>query len=121
MRHVVESGLVSTGVLAGLADPRLAKALTAIHEAPKKQWKLEDLADIAGMSRTRFAEHFRTLIGQTPIEYLTAWRMTIARQLLRKGKPVKTVAVQVGYDSAAAFSRVFSRVTGQPPREFDAG
>jgi AraC-like DNA-binding protein len=121
VRHVVESGLVSTGVLAGLADPRLVKALTAIHEAPKKQWKLEDLADIAGMSRTRFAEHFRTLIGQTPIEYLTAWRMTIARQLLRKGKPVKTVAAQVGYDSAAAFSRVFSRVTGQPPREFDAG
>jgi methylphosphotriester-DNA--protein-cysteine methyltransferase len=62
---------------------------------------------------------FRTLIGQTPIEYLTAW--TIARQLLRKGKPVKTVAAQVGYDSAAAYSRVFSRVTGQPPREFNAG
>ena len=52
---------VVTGVLAGLADPRLAKALTAMHEAPKKSWTLEDLAGIAGMSRTRFAEHFRTL------------------------------------------------------------
>lgn len=119
VRHVVESGAVSTGVLAGLADPRLVKALTAMHEAPKKSWRLEDLADIAGMSRTRFAEHFRKLVGQTPFEYLTVWRMTIARQLLGKGKSVKGVAAQVGYDSAAAFSRVFSRVTGHPPREFD--
>jgi len=116
VRHLVESGAVSSGVLAGLADPRLAKALTAIHEAPKKPWTLADLADIAGMSRTRFAEHFRKLVGRTPIEYLTAWRMTIARQLLRRGKPVKSVAAQVGYNSPAAFSRVFSRVTGQAPR-----
>jgi AraC-like DNA-binding protein len=120
VRHVVESGAVSTGVLAGLADPRLVKALTEMHEAPKRAWKLEGLADIAGMSRTRFAEHFRNVVGRTPIEHLTAWRMTIARELLAAGKPVKTVAAQVGYDSAAAFSRVFSRVTGYPPREFDA-
>jgi AraC-like DNA-binding protein len=116
VRHVVESGTVSTGVLAGLADPRLLKALTAMHEEPKRPWTLANLADVAGMSRTRFAEHFRTLVGQTPIEYLTIWRMTIARQLLGKGKPVKSVAAQVGYESAAAFSRVYSRVTGYPPR-----
>ncbi len=116
VRHVVESGRVPTGVLAGLADPRLAKALTAIHEAPKKSWTLDNLAGIAGMSRTRFAEHFRTRIGQTPMDYLTVWRMTIACQLLARGKPVKSVALQVGYQSAAAFSRVFSRVTGQAPR-----
>lgn len=115
VRHVVESGTVATGVLAGLADPRLAKALTAMHEAPNKSWTLDDLAGIAGMSRTRFAEHFRTRIGQTPIDYLTVWRMTIAGQLLARGKPVKSVALQVGYQSAAAFSRVFSRVTGQAP------
>ena len=116
VRHVVESGRVASGVLAGLADPRLARALTAIHGAPKKPWTLDDLADLAGMSRTRFAKHFRTRIGQTPMEYLTVWRMTIARQLLARGKPVKSVAEQVGYQSAAAFSRVFSRVTGQSPR-----
>jgi AraC-like DNA-binding protein len=116
VRHVVESGRVATGVLAGLADPRLAKALTAMHEAPKKSWTLDDLAGVAGMSRTRFAEHFRTRIGQTPIDYLTVWRMTIAGQLLARGKPVKSVALQVGYHSAAAFSRVFSRVTGGAPR-----
>jgi transcriptional regulator GlxA family with amidase domain len=120
VRHVVASGAVSTGVLAGLADPRLAKALTAMHEAPKKPWKLEDLAQIAGMSRTRFAEHFRKLVGRTPIDYLTLWRMTVARRLLGKGRAVKSVAAQIGYDNAAAFSRAFSRVTGQPPRERDA-
>jgi transcriptional regulator GlxA family with amidase domain len=87
-----------------------------MHETPKKSWTLDDLADIAGMSRTRFAAHFRTRIGQTPIEYLTVWRMTVAGQLLASGKPVKSVAQQVGYQSAAAFSRVFSRVTGQAPR-----
>lgn len=116
VRHVVESGRVTTGVLAGLADPRLAKALTAMHEAPEKPWTLDDLAGTAGMSRTRFAEHFRARVGQTPVGYLTVWRMTIACQLLAKGKPVKSVARQVGYRSAAAFSRVFSRVTGQVPR-----
>lgn len=116
VRHVVESGRVATGVLAGLADPRLAKALTAMHEAPTKSWTLDDLAGIAGMSRTRFAEHFWTRIGQTPIDYLTVWRMTVACQLLARGKPVKSVALQVGYQSAAAFSRVFTRVTGQAPR-----
>jgi transcriptional regulator GlxA family with amidase domain len=116
VRNVVESGTVATGVLAGLADPRLAKALTAMHEAPKKSWTLDDLACIAGMSRTRFAEQFRTRIGQTPIDYLTVWRTTVACQLLARGKPVKGVAREVGYQSAAAFSRVFSRVTGQEPR-----
>ncbi|WP_315783128.1 MULTISPECIES: AraC family transcriptional regulator [unclassified Bradyrhizobium] len=117
VRDVVASGAVESGVLAGLADPRLAKALTAIHESPARPWTLDDLADLAGMSRTRFADLFRTRIGRTPIDYLTAWRMTLARQLLAKGKPVKSVAAQVGYDSAAAFSRVFSRVSGRPPRE----
>lgn len=117
VRHVVYSGGVATGVLAGLADPRLAKALTAMHEAPGKPWTLDDLAGIAGMSRTRFAEHFRTWVGRTPIGYLTVWRMTIARQLLARGQPVKAVAARVGYESSAAFSRVFSRMTGQAPAQ----
>ncbi len=116
VRHVVAGGLVGSGVLAGLADPRLAKALTAMHENPGRTWSLDDLAEIAGMSRTRFVAHFRKVVGRTPIEYLTRWRMTYARQLLAKGKPVKSVALQVGYESAAAFSRVFSRVTGEAPR-----
>ena len=117
VRHVVTSGLVDGGVLAGLADPRLARSLTALHEEPGKAWSLEDLADVAGMSRSRFAERFRAVVGRTPIDYLTLWRMTVARRRLAKGKPVKAVAAEVGYDSAAAFSRVFSRIVGHSPRE----
>jgi AraC-like DNA-binding protein len=117
VRYLIASGIVAGGVLAGLADPRLARALTAIHDEPNKSWLLEDLADLAGMSRTRFAAHFRAVVGRTPIEYLTLWRITIARQLLAKGKPVKTVAAQVGYESPAAFSRVFTRLLGQAPRD----
>ena len=117
VRHVVATGLVSDGVLGGLADPRLAKALTAMHDQPRRSWTLDDLAEVAGMSRTRFATHFRSCVGRTPIDYLTRWRMTLARELLAKGKPVKIVAGRVGYDSAAAFSRVFARVTGEAPRQ----
>lgn len=120
VRHAVASGLVDGGVLAGLSDPRLARALTAIHDAPGRPWSLEDLAGAAGMSRTRFAEQFRMVVGRTPIDYLTHWRMMVARRLLAKGKPVKTVAAEVGYDSAAAFSRVFSKVVGHSPRETEA-
>lgn len=116
VRHVVASGMVADGVLGGLADPRLAKALTVMHEQPRRGWTLDDLAEVAGMSRTRFAMHFRAVVGRTPIDYLTRWRMTLARQLLASGKPVKVVAGQVGYDSAAAFSRVFAKVTGGSPR-----
>lgn len=119
VRQVIARGVVEGGVLAGLADERLARALTAMHEASRKAWSLEDLADIAGMSRTRFAAHFVAVVGRTPIDYLTRWRMTLARQLLIKGKPVKGVASQVGYDSPAAFSRVFARVTGHAPREIE--
>ena len=120
VRHVVHSGVVPSGVLAGLADPRLARTLTALHDEPQKPWTLEDLAGIAGMSRTRFAEHFRNIVGRTPLDYHTLWRMTIARRLLSRGKPVKLVATQVGYASAAAFTRVFSRFEGRPPRVIKA-
>ena len=120
VRHVVQSGAVPPGVLAGLAEPRLARALTAMHDSPEKAWTLDALADIAGMSRTRFAEHFRQVIERTPLDYLTSWRMTIARRMLSQGKPVKAVAAKVGYASAAAFSRVFSRVAGQAPRDVEA-
>lgn len=116
IRHVIAAGTVQRGVLAGLAEPRLARALTAMHEAPRQAWTLEDLAAVAGMSRTRFAELFRAVIGRTAMDYLTVWRMTAARGLLAKGRPVKSVAGLVGYANVAAFSRVFARVTGHPPR-----
>lgn len=116
IRHIVGNGLVEGGVLAGLADPRLSQALIAMHETPQRNWSLEDLADVAGMSRTRFAERFRDVVGQTAIGYLAGWRMQLASGLLGKGNPVKTVASHVGYDDPAAFSRAFSKVIGRSPR-----
>lgn len=116
MRHLTEKGAMTGGALAALADPGLARATTAMHEAPARAWTLDDLAALAGMSRSRFAQAFRTTVGQTPMEYLTLWRVAVARKLLRQGKPVKTVAAAVGYDSAAAFTRVFTKIEGASPR-----
>ena len=118
IRDVVAKGLVGTGVLAGLSHPRLAKALTAIHDEPARPWTLQDLADQAGMSRTRFAELFRQVVGGTPIDYLSCWRITTAQRLLAQGKQLKTVAHAVGYDNGAAFARRFGQVTGQSPRQW---
>ena len=120
LRHIIERGTVSSGVLAGLADPRLARAITAMHEAPAQAWSLDDLADQAGMSRTRFAAHFRGVTGTTAVDYLTRWRMTVAQNLMRRGKPIKSVATAVGYDSPAALSRAFAKVVGTSPRRWAA-
>lgn len=118
IRHVVAIGAVERGVLAGLADPRLQRALAALHASPGKAWSLEGLADEAAMSRTRFAEHFRAIVGRTPMDYLTHWRMIAALGPLQRGRPVKTVAASVGYKNAAAFTRTFARVMGVTPTDW---
>lgn len=105
------------GLLAGLAHPALNRLLTRLHEDPADDWSLERMADEAGMSRSVFAETFRDTIGIAPGAYLTRWRLSLARSLLQAGQPAKTVAKQVGYASAAAFSRAFSREFGLPARE----
>lgn len=120
LRYAVAVGQVEGGVLAGLTDPRLARALAAMHDAPGKPWTLDDLADCAGMSRTRFAVLFRTVIGTTPIDYLMRWRMMIAQNMLRQGKSVKAVAAAVGYESPAALSRSFAKIVGLSPRAWSA-
>ena len=116
LRHVIDAGLVEGGILAALGDPRLAPAIAAMHDQPQRSWTLEALATIAGMSRPRFADHFRQVVERTPIEYLTLWRMTVAQQLMRQGKPVKSIASAVGYNSPAALTRAFTKIIGQSPR-----
>lgn len=110
--------LLLAEAFAALADPRLARAVTAMHDKPGHGWTLDDLAEVAGMSRTRFASHFRDVTGSTPMDYLTRWRMTIAQNLLRKGQSIKAVAVAVGYDSPAALTRTFGKVVGRSPRDW---
>lgn len=105
------------GLMRGLADPRLARALTALHARPGEAWSLASMAQAAGMSRSRFAEAFRDALGQTPADYLADWRLAIARAELRAGKPLKALAAELGYANASALSRLFAqRHAGLSPR-----
>ncbi len=105
--------------LAGFSDPRICRALEAIHAEPSKPWTVEDLARVAGLSRTSFSNRFSELLAHTPLNYLTAWRMQIARRLLIDSKlPIIDVAEQSGYGSEAAFGRVFKRHFEIPPASY---
>jgi AraC-like DNA-binding protein len=115
--HGEESG-VSMGLVSGLADPQLARALTAMHERPQTSWSLESLAGLAAMSRNAFASRFKNVVGVTPAEYLTDWRMALARKQLSQGRTVKLIAPELGYANASALSRVFAQRTGMSPREW---
>lgn len=118
MRHAMDANHTSSCILSGLSDERLARAITAIHEHPEKPWTLESLAAQASMSRSRFAHHFREAVGTTALDYLTDWRIGVARSLLRNGESIDNVARQVGYTDASAFSRTFKRRSGQTPRDW---
>lgn len=111
-------GSLQAGLLAGLAHPRLAHALTRLHEQPGQDWSLAAMAQAAGMSRSAFAAQFRATVGVTPSAYLLAWRMSLAQGLLRRGLQVQQVGDQLGYASAAAFTRAFAQVVGASPRQW---
>lgn len=115
--HGEESG-VSMGLVSGLADPQLARALTAMHESPQNPWSLESLAELAGMSRSAFAGRFKRVVGVAPAEYLADWRMAIAKKQLSQGRSVKLIAPELGYANASALSRVFAQRAGMSPREW---
>ncbi len=115
--HPAEAG-VPPGLIIGLADPRLARALVALHDGPGQAWNLEAMANQAGMSRSAFAAHFRALVGQTPAAYLVDWRLTLAQSALREGRPLKLIADELGYAGASALSRLFSQRVGLSPREW---
>jgi AraC-like DNA-binding protein len=115
LRAAMNSHLIQGGVLSGLADPRLAKAIEAMHERPEHSWTLEMLAAKAGMSRARFAVHFRNTVGVTPFDYLADWRIGVAQDLLKRGNPLKIVAPSVGYASSMALTRAFSQRVGVSP------
>lgn len=118
LRHVLEKRIVNRGMLAGLADPRLARALHVIHHQPGDAWTVESLANTANMSRANFAAQFREVIGQSPADYLLDWRIGLAQKRLRDGQPIARVADEVGYDSASALARAFRRKTGASPRDW---
>lgn len=118
LRHAMDARLLDSGVLAGLAHPKLSKAIMAVHEDAQRPWTLERLARKAGMSRSRFAANFRQCVGMTTLDYLTEWRLSLAQTLLKQGQSIKVVAPAVGYSSAAALNRVFRQRVGKPPRRW---
>jgi AraC-like DNA-binding protein len=118
MRHAIDAQLVNGGALAALADPRLAKTLHTMHDKPSNDWTLVQLASTAGMSRASFAALFRKTTGMTPMGYLTDYRISVARTLLKRGTSLKLIAPQVGYTNPAALSRIFMQRIGASPAKW---
>jgi AraC-like DNA-binding protein len=118
IRSAMDARLVDSGVLLGLSDSRLSGAIGAMHKHPETSWTLEELAQAAGMSRARFAVHFRQIVGMTPFDYLTNWRLGVAQTMLRKGSSLKLIAPAVGYANATALTRVFTQKLGVSPSEW---
>lgn len=118
LRQLLGDGQMASGMLAGLADKRLSRALVAMHDAPAHNWSVEALASLAGMSRASFAAHFRAVVGSTPGDYLADWRIGLAQKRIREGRPLALVADEVGYQSPSALARVFRRKTGVSPSQW---
>src|ERR1700681_4161545 len=118
--HIASSSKpCETGWLRAIFDPKIGAALKAMHERVENPWTVESLAGAAGMSRSAFALRFKELLGETPLEYLTNWRMYKATGLIQDNdKKLFEVAKSVGYESDAAFSKAFKRVLGMAPREY---
>lgn len=115
LRAEIERGATAPGLVAGLSDPRLSRAIVALHEQPGQAWSNATLAGIAGMSLSRFADSFRARVGEPPMAYLRRWRMTLARQDLDQGDRVQAVARRYGYASSEALARAFQRQFGMNP------
>ena len=119
LRAYIEKQRHSSGFIAAIQDERISKVLKKIHRFPQNNWKLNQLAQVASMSRTSFANRFKFLIGETPFNYVTRWRMLKAQELLVESNfSVGEIAEQVGYQSEAAFNRVFKKYLLQTPLKF---
>jgi len=109
----------SPGLVRGLGDSRLAAAIRGLHGRPAHAWTIAALAKEAALSRSTFFERFNRLVGVAPMQYLLAWRMALAKDLLRRDEcRIAEVAERVGYSSASTFSVAFTRHVGQPPMQY---
>jgi AraC-like DNA-binding protein len=120
--HLAEGIRGGVGWLFALADKPMSAAITAMHESPGHRWTLQELAELAGMSRSIFALRFKETVGTSPMEYLTRWRMLLAGdRLTHSSDPLAAIAVSLGYESESAFSTAFKRVMGCSPRQYSRG
>jgi AraC-like DNA-binding protein len=119
LRAYVDQAELPPGWLRVLTDERLRPALTLMHAEPGKPWRLEELARAAAMSRTSFAERFRTVAGQPPLTYLNRWRMLLAQRALRdENVSIGSLAADLGFGSDSAFSTAFKREVGESPLRY---
>ena len=115
-RYMQQLGVGQTGWLAGVQDAEVGRALRLLHAQPEREWTIEELAREVGVSRSGLAQRFTELTGESPIRYLTGWRIQLAKNLmLQLALPIAEVADRVGYESEAAFNRAFKRNVGVPP------
>jgi len=120
LRAEISGGAAGPGLLSGLTHPRVSRALVAIHDDPGRPWRNADLARVAGLSLSRFAQLFVETVGLAPKAYLRRWRLALARQELESGARVKSVARRLGYSSPEALSRAVQAEFGASPTELRA-
>lgn len=119
LRSALSQPTVPIGLLAGLVDPHIHRALAAIHAHPSNRWTVADLAKTSGLCRTVFAEQFKSLTGTTPIQYVTRWRMTLAEEMLMQSDlSIDNIRQKLGFSSGFAFTRTFRAHNGSSPREY---
>ena len=117
--HLADQAERGQGWLPALANERMRSALSSIHQQPARAWTVQELAHTVGMSRTSFAQTFKRLVGRTPMEYLTEWRMTLAAKRVQEpAESIASLAPVLGYKSESAFSAAFKRHWGSSPREY---
>ena len=109
---------MSVGWVGALRDQPINSALSLIHESPERQWKVNDLAKVAALSRSAFSARFTELVGEPPMTYLTRWRMLRATRLLKNEVRMETIAERLGYKSEVAFRKAFKREVGIPPAQY---
>ncbi|WP_035059730.1 AraC family transcriptional regulator [Andreprevotia chitinilytica] len=120
--HVAAMSAHEAGWLAALRDRKIGQAVRAMHRDIARPWTVETLAATAGLSRSAFAARFKACVGESPLEYLTHWRMYRASSLLRQqNNSLSQIASAVGYQSEVAFSKAFKRATGSPPGGYRRG
>ena len=118
LRFVIENGMVEAGAFAASAHPKLSKLMVQLKNEPRRPWSVESMAEYCAMSRSKFASLFKDSVGQAPMEYLTALRLSLAKELLLRNKPVNLVADEVGYDSASSLARAFKKQLDVTPKQW---
>jgi AraC-like DNA-binding protein len=119
IRAYLEQTDIKKGFLLALKDNRISNSLKFIHESPEKNWTLNQLSTTAGMSRSLYCREFKRLVGETPLSYLTNWRILKSKEFLKEDKKnISEVAIKVGYQSEAAFNRLFKSKVGETPASY---